>query len=84
MKKGYEKPVLEFEEYELNTAIASGCGTIVSLGPGGDGIHSMCSEYEDAFDMEAALLSVEPTKTNFYEGSCSCYLSAGDGTLFTS
>ena len=33
MKANYEKPTIEFEEYALDTAIATGCGTIVDLGP---------------------------------------------------
>lgn len=33
MKANYEKPMIEFEEYALDTAIATGCGTIVDLGP---------------------------------------------------
>lgn len=80
MKAGYKKPMIEFEDYDLNTAIASGCQTIVSLGPGDDD-HAVCREYITQFSI---LDSVEPVPENFYEDSCSCYLSAGIGTLFTS
>ena len=33
MKASYEKPMIILEEYELNTAIATGCQTIMDLGP---------------------------------------------------
>ena len=33
MKAGYEKPMIEFDEYELDSAIAAGCTTIISLAP---------------------------------------------------
>lgn len=81
MKADYEKPTIEFEEYELNAAIATGCQTIISLGPGDD-VNSVCDEYK--VELYARSRSVDPFNGNFYEGSCSCYLSAGDGTLATS
>ena len=33
MKANYEKPIIVIEEYQMDTAIATGCGTIVDLGP---------------------------------------------------
>ena len=80
MKAGYEKPVIEFQEYELNTTIAAGCQTIVSLGPGND-THPVCKEYEVDFGPQT--YSAE-RPINFYEDSCACYLSAGVGTLMKS
>lgn len=77
----YEKPMIEFEEFELDAAIATGCGTVVSLGPGDDD-HAICSEYIQ--DLSLFSDHLPPQYANFYEGSCSCYLSAGVGTLFTS
>lgn len=81
MKAGYEKPMIEFEDYELNAAIASGCQTIISLGPGDDRYgYEICKEYIP----QTRARSLPPSATNFYEQTCSCYLSAGDGTMFTS
>lgn len=82
MKARYIKPTIEFEEYELNTAIATGCHTVVSLGPGDD-THKTCDEYN--VDIYRIMPQMEPPQQiNFYEDSCTCYLSAGTGTLFTS
>lgn len=78
MKKGYEKPMIEFDEYEVNTSIAAGCQTHITLGPGDDK-HPVCEEYEPDFGPETRSLPL-----NFYEDSCTCYLSAGVGTLMTS
>lgn len=80
MKAGYEKPMIEFDEYELNTAIAVGCQSIISLGPGDDE-HPVCKEYEPDFGPRMRTYAIPD---NFYEDSCTCYLSAGVGTLMTS
>ena len=82
MKANYEKPTIEFEEYALDTAIATGCGTIVDLGPEDHEYngkqYTACSYFgEETFDAES------PAIMNFFE-SCSCYLSAGGSTVFTS
>lgn len=82
VKANYEKPKIEFEEYQLDTAIATGCGTIVDLGPEEhdyNGTHYTVCDYfgEETFDAES------PESMNFFE-TCSCYLSAGGGTVFTS
>lgn len=78
MKAGYEKPVIEFQEYELNTTIAAGCQTHISLGPGDD-THPVCKDYEPDYGINTLSMPL-----NFYEDSCTCYLSAGVGTLMTS
>ncbi len=83
MKAGYEKPMLTVEEYELNTAIATGCDNTVSLGPMDyeykGTYYTVCSEYDQGtYDSES------PENMNFFEGHCSCYLSAGGETVFTS
>lgn len=81
MKIGYEKPMIEFEEYELNTAIAAGCQSIVTLGPGDD-YNPVCKEYNQSpWSMHR---SSDPTDVTFYDGSCSCYLSSVGSTLLTS
>ncbi len=83
MKASYEKPALLVEEYELNTAIATGCEEIVNLGPE-DGtyngtVYTACSYFDTGtYDAE------NPTYMSFFEGRCSCYLSAGGETVFTS
>ena len=102
MKKRYIKPTIEVELYELNTAIATGCGTICNLGPGletHDHLHDVCSDYVpdlgggirpfsliDDSDDEGWVAGShqEPIVANFYANSCSCYLSANSGTIFTS
>ena len=84
MKASYEKPRIEFEEYELHTAIAAGCQTVISLGPG-DSTHEICEEYVPDFRPENQIQPFSSAKPlNFYEDSCTCYLSAGEGTLMTS
>ena len=45
MKARYQKPMIEIEKYALDSAIAAGCQTVISLGPGDD-IHPICDEYE--------------------------------------
>lgn len=82
MKSCYEKPMIEFEEYVLNTAIAVGCGSIVSLGPD-DGVHPVCEEYDQPIFRSSRGIN-DANDGTFYEGSCSCYLNAGMGELFTS
>lgn len=82
--KSYEKPSIEFECFELNAAIASGCGNIVSIGPAGGPYDTVCDEF---IEEEFSLLSVpheDPSSQNFWQDSCSCYLSAGVDTVFTS
>lgn len=82
MKVGYRKPAVEFEDYELNTAIANGCQVIVSLGPGDPVTGEICKEYN------TEIISMEDENSlreNFYEEDiCVCYLTAGTGALFTS
>lgn len=70
------------EEYTLNTAIATGCQTIVDLGPEAHEyngtMYSVCSYFEiEEFNAES------PEHMNFFE-PCTCYLSAGGSTVFTS
>ena len=89
MKNGYKKPAIEIEEYTLDTAIASGCMSVVNLGPGDDRYgYKVCSDYEVDLGISAYAWNpgdkMDPTVTNFYPESCSCYLSAGTGTMFTS
>lgn len=79
MKKDYIKPVIEIEEFELNAAIAAGCTIIVNLGPG-DETHGPCDKYSDGEDLNLQGRSA----TNFYETTCSCYLSSVGGGLATS
>ena len=87
MTANYEKPMIEFEEFELNTAIASGCSVVVNLGPG-DLTHTMCTDYGDAWVVDKDSYQPgdkeDPAVVNFYEDDCDCYLSATGSTLFTS
>ncbi|MCD7736457.1 MAG: hypothetical protein LUI07_05790 [Lachnospiraceae bacterium] len=82
MKAKYEKPTLKIEEYELNKAIATGCQTIMDLGPEdheyNGTYYTQCSYWKtEEFDFE------DPAKMVFFE-NCSCYLSSGSTTVFTS
>lgn len=84
MKKSYIKPQAAFESFAVNTSIASGCTTQVNLGPG-DVNHEMCKDYAGSwggFSMYS--FGDTPVQTNFYPGSCDCYLDAGEGLMFTS
>lgn len=82
MKANYEKPMIVIEEYQIDTAIATGCQTVVDLGPEdheyNGKLYTACSHFgEETFDAES------PAHMNFFE-TCSCYLSAGGSTVFTS
>lgn len=76
MKKGYVKPTIEIEEFTINTAIAAGCASIISFGPGVYG-YETCKEYIQEF-------SLARTANNFYEKNCNCYVNASGGALMTS
>ncbi len=83
MKAIYEKPALLVEEYELNTAVATGCQTLVDLGPEdheyNGTYYTNCTYFEnETFDSES------PQTVNFWENECTCYLSSGDTIIFTS
>lgn len=82
MKKAYVKPMVQFEEFELNTAIAAGCESTVSLGPG-DAANPVCKEYDQS-PWSLRGRASDPLDITFYEGSCSCYLSSVGSTLLTS
>ncbi|MCD8383329.1 MAG: hypothetical protein LUC30_10555 [Clostridiales bacterium] len=83
MKMGYEKPMIEFEEYQLSTAIAS-CETYVSLAPEEwtyKGTHyGICEEYIQTLSDDDTYTGSGP----WFEGSCSCYLSSGNSTFLNS
>lgn len=92
MKKIYMKPMVEIETYELSAAIAAGCGKIVNLGPGADGVpgHETCSDYEGAFDVmnvNPGLSIMATGGTPFYAdgtANCDCYYSSGSVVYLTS
>lgn len=90
MKRTYEAPALSVECFELNDKIATGCGTVVNLGPG-DASHQRCDSYPyipDRFGVQDWNPGdhVGPIQTNFYPDSqiCDCYVTAGTSLLFTS
>lgn len=83
MMKVYEKPSIEFEAYELNATIASGCDDKVSLGPAAPG-YVVCDEYKE-IPMTVTLFSAyQPGDAPFYDESCTCDLSSQGRNLFTS
>lgn len=77
MKKPYEAPRLQVEEYRLERAIASNCGIVVSNGPEAEG-HRQCDDYQDPFGTStASTYSVH--NVQFYEDTiCDCYTTGGD------
>lgn len=86
MKKVYSKPLIEIELYEMNANIAANCGSTVSLGPEAIG-HTVCEEFEDAFEVASYGLSRSTGVRPFYEdgsANCDCYYSSGGASYFTS
>lgn len=82
MKLRYEKPLLEVENYELDTSIASNCNYVISSGPAHRD-HAPCKDYYDLIGMPMPQ-SAKPNNYNidFYD-DCDCYYSAS-GIFFTS
>lgn len=86
VKKVYEAPYLEIEEYELDASIASHCGIVVSNGPELGG-HEGCDDYIDPFATESASsYSLQRVyNVQFYEDTnCDCYTTGGDYGYWTS
>ena len=86
MKKQYSKPFLEVEVYQLNAALAAGCSTPITFGPGGGG-HEVCKEYKDSWgeDLDPWSLRPQNTERSFYDYIiCTCYYTSSDTTLLTS
>lgn len=83
MKKGYVKPSMEIEKYELNASIASNCGPVVTMGPG-DFNHYVCEKFEGSF----GTWSARSKGPSFYDGTdgpaCDCYYTTGGEGYFTS
>lgn len=83
MKKGYVKPSMEIEKYELNASIASSCGPVVTMGPG-DEEGVVCKEFGDSFGPWKA----RSKGPSFYDGingpACDCYYTTGGEGYFTS
>lgn len=85
MKKVYEAPSIVFEEYELDSNIASNCGIVVSNGPAA-GTHSPCEDYLEKDPFEAEGISLYGVhNVQFYEDTnCDCYTTGGDYGYWTS
>lgn len=82
MKAGYEKPMIEFDEYELDAAIAAGCATTVTLAPFPYDGHAVCEEYAQPL----SVFSRSGGNVDNWNDStmCSCYYSSGDSPMLTS
>lgn len=92
MKKGYTKPMIEIEKYELNASIAANCNQIASWGPSDPENSSItaCKEFpSDDWDVNMASYGLSRTGTSFYDSettttTCSCYYTSGGEGYFTS
>lgn len=88
MKKIYEKPYVEIENYELSSNIASNCALVVNMGPEGPGAIDVCDDYyektgETRTQSRIATFSLPHNIQFWSEETCDCYYSAGSG-CFTS
>ena len=86
MKKGYVKPMIEIEKYELNASIASNCRTTITIGPGDNNGYA-CEEFEDSWG-DWSTWNARNSQVSFYDGvdgpACDCYYSLGGEGYFTS
>lgn len=73
MKRAYEKPMVEIEEFQLNESIAA-CDQKVTFGP--DDTTGVCGDYGFGGDPFARSMKIEP----FYENGCMCYYTAPKGS----
>lgn len=85
MKEKYQRPILKFEEYELNASIASNCANVISFGPGDNYGNQVCDEFGGDFDVQT-YTAQRTGKSAFYEdgGICDCLYSSGGNGYFTS
>ncbi|MCI7098866.1 MAG: hypothetical protein MR966_08195 [Lachnospiraceae bacterium] len=88
MKKIYEKPYVEIENYELSSNIASNCALVVNMGPEGPGAIEVCDDYyektgETKPQSRISTFSLPHNVQFWSEETCDCYYSAGSG-CFTS
>ncbi len=86
LKKAYEAPMLEIEEYCLDTSIASNCAIVVYNGPA-MGSHSQCKDYTNPFPEEDEISPTSmPHNVSFYADTedCDCYTTGGGGSYWTS
>lgn len=81
MKKVYEAPQLEVEEYALSASVAgSSCTVRLNMGPGSidSENHPVCSDFRT---WDTAINKNKPTDTEdlryglFYDGICDCYVT---------
>lgn len=85
MKRRYEKPIVEIENYELDANIASNCKRVITMGPVHPS-HTVCDSYYQASgepDPRTSEVSLFANyNVDFWE-NCDCYTSAS-GLYFTS
>ena len=82
MKLKYEKPMLEVENYELDTSIASNCSYVISSGPEHPD-HSPCEDYYALINKPMPASADAPRYNIDFYDDCDCYYSAS-GIFFTS
>lgn len=82
MKLKYEKPLLEIENYELDSSIASNCSLVVNSGPKHPE-HDPCSEYYEIIGMPMPATTYSSRYNIDFYDDCDCYYSAS-GYFFTS
>lgn len=83
MKIDYEKPMIEYDEYELDESIAAGCTTIVTLAPMPYEGHEICSEYAQPLSLFDRSNGTKYDNWND-STSCTCYFSSGEIPMLTS
>ncbi len=96
MKANYEKPIIEFEEYTLASAIASGCTYVPSFAPEdfeyNGKFYELCDEFAEELSIGDIVTKIGDTAGSlstfgsgtFMENSCDCFISSSGSTLFTS
>lgn len=78
---GYVRPAIEFETFELNSAIANSCAKPLPFAPTA-GEFAQCDEYEEIpMTQSNVLLMSAPASGSFSDNNdCYCTLSStGDG-----
>lgn len=79
MKKVYEAPQLEVEEYALSASVAgSSCTVRLNMGPGSIGNQPACSDFrtwDTSINKNVPTDTEDPNYGLFYKDICDCYVT---------